>query len=433
MTAGSEPTVARGGYRALLAGNRSIRLLWLAGGLSWLCDSLSLMGVFQLAERHGSGVQATAAILVLMQVTPLLWLLLGGWLADRFDRRRVLIAADLARVALALSYLLVDSAAQMPLLYGILFLNSTVMAVHKPTHRAYFQTLAAGGDAVVANALLGATVGIAAGLGAILGGVLGAALGAHTPFLVTAAALGVSVLCTSSIVRHAPGETRAAPRDADGTVSTGATTLRELLRADRRVGAMLLINLINGLGIASWVILVKVGQEEFRIGPEGALSVGILNAASAAGSAIGGILVRRTYLAGQPVSANARRVSPWFAARLAGLLVFAAAPALAMTTGGVYLGFAVALVATIAIGLTTQTLFYSSSLLLRELAPATLYGRVYALDFVLLMSSSALLTWAASFALDHGASASVAVLGVAAASAVPTVGWILATGRAQAR
>ena len=61
---------------------------------------------------------------------------LAGLLADRFDRKRLMIAADLARAAVVLGFLVVDREAELPLLYGLIALQMMIGAVFVPARSA---------------------------------------------------------------------------------------------------------------------------------------------------------------------------------------------------------------------------------------------------------------------------------------------------------
>jgi dTMP kinase len=92
---------------------RGFRRLW---GVTYLCsigDWLSLLALTGLVTKLTEGYQAQSfafAGVVLTQLLPgLLFAPLGGLLADRFDRRKIMVAADIARFALFISIALAGS------------------------------------------------------------------------------------------------------------------------------------------------------------------------------------------------------------------------------------------------------------------------------------------------------------------------------------
>ena len=100
----SAPTAHR--VRAVLA-IPAFRRLWLVTSLAGVCDWLSLLALSALATQLTSGYQAQSFALGGVVATKLLPpLLLGpvaGALADKFDRRRVMVVCDLLRCALFVS------------------------------------------------------------------------------------------------------------------------------------------------------------------------------------------------------------------------------------------------------------------------------------------------------------------------------------------
>ena len=92
---------------------RAFRRLW---GVTYLCsigDWLSLLALTSLVTKLVDDYRLKSfafAGVVLTQLLPgLLFAPLGGLLADRFDRRKVMVICDLARCALFVSIGLVGS------------------------------------------------------------------------------------------------------------------------------------------------------------------------------------------------------------------------------------------------------------------------------------------------------------------------------------
>lgn len=103
------PTMYR--VRRVLA-IRAFRRLW---GVTYLCsiaDWLALLGLVGLASRYFEGYAgqnyAFVGVVLTNLVPGLIFAPLGGLLADRFDRRKVMIVADILRFGLMLSIALVN-------------------------------------------------------------------------------------------------------------------------------------------------------------------------------------------------------------------------------------------------------------------------------------------------------------------------------------
>lgn len=93
----------------------AFRRLWLVTSLAGVCDWMSLLALSALATQLTSGYQAQSFALGGVVATKLLPALvlgpLAGALADRFDRRHVMVACDFLRCALFVSIPLVGSLA----------------------------------------------------------------------------------------------------------------------------------------------------------------------------------------------------------------------------------------------------------------------------------------------------------------------------------
>ena len=92
---------------SLLRRNRDFRRLFLASVISLGGDWFLFVAIGGLVlevtgEAFAVGVLIMAQELPVFLATP--W---AGWLADRFDRRRLMIACDIARTALCIAFLTV--------------------------------------------------------------------------------------------------------------------------------------------------------------------------------------------------------------------------------------------------------------------------------------------------------------------------------------
>ena len=95
MATGGGP--GRGGSLRLLGGNRPFRLLWSARTVSFLGDSLGLVALMlHVADTTGRGL-AVALLLLAGDFAPALLGPLAGTVADRLDRKRVMVGSELVQ------------------------------------------------------------------------------------------------------------------------------------------------------------------------------------------------------------------------------------------------------------------------------------------------------------------------------------------------
>ena len=142
----------------VLVAEPQFRLLFAGQVLSLIGDRVMLVALpFGVLEAGGS-IQAVGLVVGAELVPFLLFALVGGVLADRSDRRRVLIVSDAARLAIqAIGGALLLTGAATPILLGVLAaLDGTADAFFQPAFTGLLpQTVSHPGQLQPANALRG--------------------------------------------------------------------------------------------------------------------------------------------------------------------------------------------------------------------------------------------------------------------------------------
>ena len=394
--ASREPIEDAGGFRAsfsLLRRNDDFRKLYLASLISLGGDWFLLVALFGLALEFTGSAVSVAALIVAQEVPFGVASLIGGVLADRFDRRRLMVVCDVARTLLCLGFLLVNDPSMMWLAYLLLAVISSFSAVFDPASSAALPNLVEPRELGPANALSGSLWGTMLAVGAALGGIVAAALGRDAAFLIDASSFAVSGLLIARIRRPFSAERTEEP---EANVIRATVETVRYARRDHRVLALVTVK--AGFGIAAGVIaLIAVfAHEEFGAGDAG---IGALMAGRGVGALIGPFLGR--WLAGP----QDRRL---FGAIGVALAVFG----LGYATLGVMPSLFAAAVAVGIAHLGGGAQWTLSSYGLQRLVPDRIRGRIFAFDFTLITLSltvSALVTaWAAD---RFGARPTVAVLG----------------------
>ena len=394
--ASREPVEDAGGFRAslsLLRRNGDFRKLYLASLISLGGDWFLLVALFGLALEFTGSAVSVAALIVAQEIPFGVASLIGGVLADRFDRRRLMVACDVARTLLCLGFLLVNDPSMMWLAYLLLAVISSFSAVFDPASSAALPNLVEPRELGPANALSGSLWGTMLAVGAALGGIVAAALGRDAAFLIDASSFAVSGLLIARIRRPFSAERTEEP---EANVIRATVETVRYARRDHRVLALVTVK--AGFGIAAGVIaLIAVfAHEEFGAGDAG---IGALMAGRGVGALIGPFLGR--WLAGP----QDRRL---FGAIGVALAVFG----LGYATLGVMPSLFAAAVAVGIAHLGGGAQWTLSSYGLQRLVPDRIRGRIFAFDFTLITLSltvSALVTaWAAD---RFGARPTVSVLG----------------------
>lgn len=189
---------------------RAFRDLWLGQAISQAGDALYFV-IFMFMVRRLTG--STSMVGYVDAVAALPFLLLGpiaGVLADRIDRRRLMIVSDVASGSLLLGFALVVAVWPHPPTWPLLvlpFLLSCLRAIFLPSKNAAIPSLVPKERLMEANALSATTQNMMPLIGlAISGSLLGIffALSERYFFALTAAANAVSFLVSAMYVRRLP-------------------------------------------------------------------------------------------------------------------------------------------------------------------------------------------------------------------------------------
>jgi MFS family permease len=187
---------------SLLRNPRFVRL-WVGQGLSFVGDFVSTVALVLLVVDVSGSASAVGGVLV-ARLLPTLASPLVGVLADRLDRRVVLVASDLVRAVLVVGLIF---ARDLPIIYALAFLLGAARTVFNPTVRAAFPAIVGSGDLTRANALISGTFSFSVMAGPALGGVLVASVGVELAFLLDALTFLVSAALLWTIPLPAPERT----------------------------------------------------------------------------------------------------------------------------------------------------------------------------------------------------------------------------------
>jgi MFS family permease len=183
-------------YRELLAANSDFRRLWLGQVVSEIGDWFNNIAVLALTiQLAGPGREGQAvALYAISRHLPLfLFGPLAGVVVDRVDRRRVMIAADISRAALALGFLLANMTGRLSLIYAAGASLFAVSAFFNAAKRATIPNIVRGMDELVsANSLSASTTAATIALGSALGGLLSTFVGRNPVFILNSATFLIS-------------------------------------------------------------------------------------------------------------------------------------------------------------------------------------------------------------------------------------------------
>jgi len=195
----------------ILLQNANLRKMFFAYLTSFTGTSMAQIAMaFGLLELTNS-TKETAFVIATPTVASLLILLLGGVIADRYSRQKIIVRAESAAmiVQLSIAVLFFIGDASIISLMILMFINGVAIAFNAPAATGFITQLVDKKDLQATNAILGMARNLALIIGAALGGLLVAFIGASWTILIDAISFGVSALLVYSItsskqIKHQP-------------------------------------------------------------------------------------------------------------------------------------------------------------------------------------------------------------------------------------
>ncbi len=388
--------------------------LWFIGALvsgagMWMqTTAQSWVVLTELSDGDASAVGITMAL----QFAPQLLLVpVTGWVADRFDRRKLLLVTQilLALLAGAVGFMLLSGVMTLPLMYVLAAALGVLTAFDNPARQAFVSDLVAYQNMSNAVALNAASFNLARLVGPALAGVLIVAVGTGWVFLINAASFLVLIAVLVLIrVRELN------PRTPFGRATGLADGFRYVAGRSDLMVTFLLVFAVGAIAM-NFPIIASTMALEFG---EGADGFGLMNTFLAIGSLFGALLTAR-----RP---KARiRVAMWAAV----LYAVAAGASAFMPSYWLY-------VSTLAFtGFAVVTIFATSNGVVQTTSAPEVRGRVLALYMAMSMGGTAAGAPVIGFIAAHGGPRTAIVAGAAVVFLVflVMVGWLFATGRVTRR
>lgn len=281
---------------------RNFALLWLGGLVSSIGDLILFVALpFYVYVLSGSAL-ATGGMFLAETLPRLLLGSVAGVFVDRWDRRRTMIVADLARAVLILLLLLLHSPETLWVVYLVAALESAIGQFFSPAQNALLPCLISDDLLVPANALNALSMAVTQLVGPSAGGALFALLGLRGvvladsfSFLFSAATLALIVVpATAAAVSAAAGDGVARV----ASVAQGWLEGLRLVGRDRTLTTLFVALGLGALGQGIINVVVVIFVRQVLHGS--ALTFGWLITAQGVGGILGGLLVGQA----------ARRLSP---------------------------------------------------------------------------------------------------------------------------
>ena len=356
---GSSPLLAMREFRALL-GARSTNAL--------ATSALATVVAFQTYDLTRDPL--SLGWLGLVEAIPALSLVLfGGHLADRRDRRGIVLVASAIVTASALALAILSAGGGAPLLgiLAVIFATGIASGFERPALTALEAQVVPRDEAARGISILSSVSQGGAILGPAVGGIAIAVVGIATTYVGIAILLAVSTVCLSLISR------KPIPERIEGEpiLQSLLGGIRYVARTPALVGSMALdlFAVFFGGAIA---LLPIFATDILHVGPVG---LGVLRTAPSVGALLVMLIATR-----RPPSRHAGRT----------LLLAVTGFGLSMIVFGASTIFAVSLAALFFAGITDGLSMIIRNTILRVLSPERIRGRVASVNWVFIGASNEL-------------------------------------------
>ena len=393
-------------YFSFLQFRPEFRSLWLAQVISLTGDWFNTIASVIIVNRYTASGLAVGGLFMARALPPFLLGPVAGVVADRFDRRKVLVLSDLLRAGIVLGFLLVDRPERLWMLYVLTVLQFSVSAFFEPSRAALVPALVKNDELLKANTLSSITWSAMLTLGGAIGGLTAALFGVRVSLIVDAS----SFLASAALVLSITGQFRV---EAIHVVESGWQNFvdgMDYVRKNLDVGLVTLVKALGQVGSFD-IIAALYAAHVFRQGQEGATTLGLMFTAFGVGAVLGPLISNR--FGNSEIVWLRRAILGGFVCMPLAWLIVGAAPVLPVALAGCVLR-----------GIGGSINWTYSDVLLQMSVPNHLLGRVFAFDIAIFTLAVSVSLWLTGFVTDvFHLNPRTIVLLLAAGSLVPLGVW----------
>ncbi len=376
--------------------------------VSNLGDWFGVLAVYALIIEFSASELLLGLIIVIKMMSFAVFSPVAGFIADRFDRRTLMILCDFGRGFAVLSFLLVRSPEMLWLIYVMTAVQMMFASVFEPAKQSSIPNITSPDELVRANVLSNLSWSIIFTSGMGLGGLATAAFGTDAVFVMNG--LGY-ILSTIFIFRATIPHVRDAQtmetlrRPIKGIIDGYSYLLKTgmIYRPALAKGTMTLF-----LGALVYMLILISDQILLM----GSVGMGLLYAARGAGTAVGPVLLRKlfpderkwvTYIGFSMLSAGACYLVVGSTSTLTVMMIF------------VFLAHC-----------GSGSIWVSSTVLIQKRTPDGYRGLVFSAEFLMFTVSQSVSTLAVSLLLEYNIiTLNTAITGAAAGLILTGVIWLL--------
>lgn len=393
-------------YLSFLRLRPAFRSLWLAQVISLTGDWFNTIASVIIVNRYAASGLAVGGLFIARALPPFLLGPVAGVVADRFDRRKVLVLSDVLRAGIVLCFLLIDGPEDLWLLYVLTVLQFSVSSFFEPARAALVPALVKSDELLTANTLASITWSAMLTLGGAIGGLTASLFGVQVSLVVDA----LTFLASAGLVLAIPGQFQANPAHAPASGWQNFVDGMNYVRKDLDVGVVTLVKALGQVGSFD-IIAALYAAQVFREGQEGATTLGLMFTAFGVGAVLGPLISNR--FGGSNPAWLRRAILGGFVCMPLAWLIVGIAPALPVALAGCVLR-----------GIGGSINWTYSDVILQMTVPDHLLGRVFAFDFALFTLAVSISLWLTGYVTDafHLDPRTIVLL-LAAGSLVPLLLW----------
>jgi MFS family permease len=376
------------GYLQLVRDNKNFRNLWLGQIISLLGDWFNLIASASLIGILTQSGVAVGGLFVVRLLAPFVVSPLAGVIADRYNRKTILITADIARAITVLGFLLIRNPEDIWLLYVLTAIQLGISGFFFPARSAILPDVVSSDELGAANALSSATWSIMLAVGSALGGVVAGSWGIYPAFWIDAGTFILSAFFVAKIVYKPSVGSGKSQSVKSGLIDyvNGLIYLKDNI--DIFVVTLLKAAIALAFSGAYQVIQVRLAEEVYVIGEGGSTGLGIMYAVVGVGTGLGPIWARK--LTGDNDKKMRIAILGSFILSSIGIALIAPLPNFGVVLFGSFLrGFGGGLI------------WVFSTQILLQLLPNRVRGRVFSTEFAIQTLLGAFSAYIGGIAIDN--------------------------------
>ena len=282
------------GYSELIRTNHAFRRLWSASVISLLGEWFNTIALFMLIYQYTEsefflGILFTIRMLCFAVFQPF-----SGLLADRINRKHILVWTNFMQAFLALAFLAVNGPEDIVWMIGISGLMMLIHGAYVTAERAALPNIVPPEHLATANALDAASWSTALCLGAVMGGVVVEFYGTDAAFIIDSLTFFISgILLIPLVIPQTFDNSKSGSliRTVYSNIRAGGRRIAREARLLRIVFAKASWNIAGGGLAGVFLVLAGANIEGFGV----AIGFGLFFFARGIGTGTGPILARKYF------------------------------------------------------------------------------------------------------------------------------------------